>query len=172
MVEMRVGTTMLAPHAAAAILAFLNAENGFTRAKKAFLSTSLELDTALRARADGLARSNAELERSKEATRRIIAGGQSEDRRSRDFEEMDEALAASKAYLDRLPLMAARVEEAAKDAHKGIEEFRTASEALKVKEKELSDVMLTSGITFRPVFAPYYQRSIEKTHEAEKKVKL
>jgi hypothetical protein len=171
-VEMRVNTTMLTPNTSGAIFDFLNAENGFARAKRAFFSASLELDTAQQAGAAGFGRFNAELARSKEASKRIVRGNQSEDRRLRDFDEMDEALASSKVYLDSLPLAAAKVQQALRNTAVSVKSFRAACDLLNSKEQTLAAAMSAAGMPFRPVFGPYYQRSIDKANEAEKKANV
>ena len=68
-------------------------------------------------------------------------------------------------------MMAATVQQAAKNAAVSIADFRVACEALKSKETKLASDMSASGMAFRPVFAPYYQRSIDRATEAEKKTK-
>ena len=68
--------------------------------------------------------------------------------------------------------MAARVGDAAQNTAAGIGSFRAACESLISKEKKLVSESAPSGMAFRPVFAPYYQRSIEKANETEKKTKI
>jgi hypothetical protein len=153
-VEMRVDATVLAPNTNAALIGFLNAENGFARAKRALLSASLELETSKRIRNDRTAGFWAALSRSKEETKR------------RHMDEAGADLAESKRYLDTLPLSTANVQEAARTAAASVSRFRSACEILNSNERELAAAMSGSGMPFRPVFAPYYQQSIAKANAA------
>ena len=159
-VDMRVSTTVLAPNTSAAIIDFLNAENGFARAKSAFFSASLEFDTALQAQRHGWAEFNAALARSHEWVRRG------------NVEQAEASLAESDVYLRTAPRLIAGVREAAQSTAASIGDFRAACELLILKEKKLASEMSASGMPFRTIFAPYYKRLIDKANEDEKKTKV
>src|ERR1035438_8637001 len=158
-VDMRVSTTVLAPNTSAAIIDFLNAENGFARAKSAFFSASLEFDTALQAQRHGWAEFNSALARSHEWVRRG------------NVEQAEASLAESDVYLRTAPRLIAGVREAAQSTAASIGDFRAACELLILKEKKLASEMSASGMPFRTIFAPYYKRLIDKANEDEKKTK-
>jgi hypothetical protein len=165
-VEMRVNTAALAPMIGAAIIDFLNAENGFARAKRAFLNASLEFDTAKQAQADNNAGFDAVARRTRNSAR-----GERQTARER-LAEAEANLAELEAYLRVGPTLAARVRESAQTIITSISSFRAACESLISKEKKLVSESAASGMAFRPVFAPYYQQSIEKANETEKKTKI
>jgi hypothetical protein len=144
----------LNPSTSAAILGFLNAENGFSRAESAFFSASLELDTALRARKEQSEEFYAALARSNEFVKQ------------EDVDGAEASLAESAAFLRAGPRL-----EAAKAVAASISSFRSAAELLISNEKSLASEMSAAGMPFRAVFGPYYQRSINKANEAEKHAK-
>jgi hypothetical protein len=159
-VDMRVSTTKLAPNTRMAIIDYLNAENGFARAKSAFFSASLELDTARVVDKDNQDELNAAGARVKSFLRRG------------DTNQARTAVAEMEACMRIWPRLDARVNEAVQRTAASISSFRAACESLISKEKKLVSESAASGIAFRPVFAPYYQRSIEKANETEKKTKI
>lgn len=159
-VDMRVTTISLAPNTAVAVIDFLNAENGFARAKKAFFSATLELAAAMQAQKDAKTEFYATLARAQEWLNR------------KNVEQVDGSLAESSVYFRTAPRLAASVKEAAQNTVAGIGGFRAACESLMSKEKKLVSETAASHMPFRPVFAPYYQRSIEKANEAEKKAAI
>jgi hypothetical protein len=86
--------------------------------------------------------------------------------------EAEADLAELDAYLRVRPTLVARVRESAQNIITSISSFRAACESLISKEKKLVSESGASGMAFRPIFAPYYQQSIEKANETEKKVKI
>jgi hypothetical protein len=159
-VEMRVNTAILAPNTSAAILDFLNAENGFARAKSAFFSASLEYEAAVQAHKQAWAEFQA------------VLATVGEWVKHGNVERAEASLAESDVYVRAAPRLIARVKEAAQSTAASISSLRAACESLVLKEKKLASEMSTSGMPFRPVFAPYYKRSIDKANEDEKKTKV
>jgi hypothetical protein len=165
-VDMRVGTTILPPSTSAAVIEFLNAENGFARAKSAFFAASLALDSALQARNEQGAEFNAEAARGS----RFASPPEDAtiDQLNAALQQAEESSARLHALLRERPQLDARLKEAANGAAESISAFRAACELLVLKERKLASEMSASGMPFRPVFALYYERSIEKANEAEK----
>ena len=96
-VEMRVETAILTPSTGAAILDFLNAENGFARAKRAFFPAALGLDTAQATAKDNTDELNAATARVKPLLRRG------------DTEQAEANVAEAEACLRIWPQLTARV---------------------------------------------------------------
>jgi hypothetical protein len=130
------------------------------------LNASLEFDKAKQAQADNNTGFNAVAGRS-----RSSATSERQTARER-LAEAEADLAELDAYLRVRPTLVARVRESAQNIITSISSFRAACESLISKEKKLVSESGASGMAFRPIFAPYYQQSIEKANETEKKVKI
>ena len=90
----------------------------------------------------------------------------------RNLEDAEANIAEFDVLLRARARLAARVREAAQNAAGTTGTFRAACESLISKEKKLASESAISGIEFRPVFAPYYRRSIDKANEAENRAKI